>query len=195
MLAHSQVLAAKKIMESLAGNLLIAIPDLNDQNFSRTVILVVQHDDQGASGLVLNRPSEVTITQVWDEVSAVPCDCQDLIYMGGPINGPLIALHQEFHSGETCVYSGCNISVGRESLDLLVNQSEAKFRVYSGYSGWGPGQLEQELEQGDWLTYPAAPHHAFNSPGGLWRHLCEQIGEDVLGRHVGKIMPTDSAMN
>jgi len=182
-------------MDSLAGNLLIAIPDLRDQNFSRTVILVVQHDDQGASGLVLNRPSDVTITQVWDEVSAVPCVCQDLIFMGGPVDGPLIALHEEFHSKENSVCPGCFVSVGKESLNLLVSQTTAKFRVYSGYSGWGPKQLEQELEQGGWFTYPAAPQHVFDSPKGLWRQLCEQIGEDVLGRHVGKITPADSSMN
>ncbi len=73
-------------MDSLAGNLLIAIPDLHDQSFARTVVLLVQHDEEGASGLVLNRPSDVTITQVWDEVSAVPCDCQDPVYFDIPLS-------------------------------------------------------------------------------------------------------------
>jgi len=182
-------------MDSLAGNLLIAIPDLHDPTFSRTVVMLVQHDEQGASGLVLNRPSDVTISQVWDEVSAVPCDCQDLVYMGGPVEGPLIALHEKFHSDENFVCPECYVSTGREALNLLVNQSTANFRVYSGYSGWGPGQLENELEQGGWFTYPAASQHVFDSPDGLWRQLCEQIGEDVLGRHVGKVMPTDPALN
>lgn len=182
-------------MDSLAGNLLIAIPDLHDQTFARTVVMLVQHDEEGASGLVLNRPSDVTITQVWDEVSAMPCDCQDLVYMGGPVEGPLIALHEEFHSGETCLCPNCYVSVGRESLNLLVNQSEARFRVYSGYSGWGPGQLEQELEQGGWFTCPATPQHVFDSPDGLWRELCEQIGEDVLGTHIGNVIPTNPTLN
>ena len=115
--------------------------------------------------------------------------------MGGPVDGPLIALHEEFHSKVTSVCPGCFFSVGKESLNLLVSQTAAKFRVYSGYSGWGPGQLEQELEHGGWFTYPATPQHAFSSPEGLWRQLCEQIGEDVLGRHVGKITPTDPSMN
>jgi putative transcriptional regulator len=115
--------------------------------------------------------------------------------MGGPVDGPLIALHEEFHSKENSVCPGCFVSVGKESLNLLVSQTTAKFRVYSGYSGWGPKQLEQELEQGGWFTYPAAPQHVFDSPKGLWRQLCEQIGEDVLGRHVGKITPADSSMN
>lgn len=182
-------------MDSLAGNLLIAIPDLHDPSFSRTVVVLIQHDEQGASGLVLNRPSEVTISQVWDEVSSVPCDCQDFVYMGGPVEGPLIALHEQFENNENPVWPDCYVSVGRDSLNALVNQSDAKFRVYSGYSGWGPGQLELEMEQGGWFTYPAASHHVFDSPDGLWRQLCEQVGEDVLGKHVGNIMPTDSALN
>ena len=182
-------------MDSLAGNLLIAIPDLHDHTFSRTVVMLVQHDLQGASGVVLNRPSEVTISQVWDEVSAVPSDCQDLVYMGGPVDGPLIALHEELQSDETCICPNCYVSIGRESLNLLVNQSKAKFRVYSGYSGWGPGQLEQELKQGGWFIYPGAARIVFDSPDGLWRQLCELIGEDVLGRHVGNVVPTDPALN
>ena len=115
--------------------------------------------------------------------------------MGGPVEGPLIALHEEFHSGENFVCPKCYVSVGREALNLLVNQSAAKFRVYSGYSGWGPGQLENEIEQGGWFTCPAASQHVFDSPDGLWRQLCEQIGEEVLGRHVGKVLPTDPALN
>lgn len=182
-------------MDSLAGNLLIAIPDLHDANFFRTVVLLFHHDDEGASGVVLNRPSDVTVAKVWDEVAREPTDCQEFVNIGGPVDGPLIALHASLALAETPVVEGVFLSMGRDKLNRLVNQSVQRFKIYSGYSGWGPGQLESEIKQGGWLTVPADSDQVFDSPDGLWRRVCSQVGNDILKPHIGNFKPTDPSLN
>ncbi len=182
-------------MESLAGKLLIAIPELHDANFFQSVVLLFQHDDEGASGVILNRPANVTIAEVWDEVAREPSDCPDFVHIGGPVEGPLIALHTSLALAETPVVAGLYLSMGREKLNQLVNQSDQPFKIYSGYSGWGPGQLESEIEQGGWLTLPASANEVFDSQEGLWKQVCSQVGNDILKPHFGKFMSTDPTLN
>jgi putative transcriptional regulator len=182
-------------MDSLAGNLLIAIPELHDVNFFRTVVLLFQHTEDGASGVILNRPSDVTIAKVWDEVAKEPSDCQDVVNIGGPVEGPLIALHSSLALAEAPVVEGVFLSMERDNLNQLVNQSLQRFKIYSGYSGWGPDQLEAEIDQGGWLTLPANADHVFDSPEGLWKQVCSQVGHDILKPHIGNFVPTDPSMN
>ena len=81
-------------MKSLAGNLLIASPFLGDQNFNKSVVLIIQHTEEGAFGLVLNRPTNFRMADVWDIVSDdEPCPADAVIHYGGPVEGPLMALH------------------------------------------------------------------------------------------------------
>ncbi len=186
-------------MENLAGHLLIAIPDLHDSNFYRTVIVVFRHDQEGASGVVLNRPSDVSVSQVWQEITKdgqpSSSECQDFVHVGGPVEGPLIGLHTSLALAETPVIPGVFISMGRENLNSLVEQKEQSFKIFSGYSGWGPRQLESEIEQGGWLTLVAKHEHIFDSPEGLWKQVCHQVGNDVLRPHIGKHLPTDPTLN
>jgi putative transcriptional regulator len=182
-------------MVSLAGHLLIAIPELHDVNFFRTVVILFQHSEEGASGVILNRPSGVSIAKVWDEVAKEPSDCQDLVNIGGPVEGPLIALHASLVLAEAPVVPGVFLSMERDHLNELVNQSDQPFKIFSGYSGWGPGQLESEIEQGGWLTFAANSDHVFDSPEGLWKQVCSQVGHDILKPHIGKHLPTDPSMN
>jgi len=182
-------------MDSLTGKLLIAIPELHDVNFFRTVVIILQHSEEGASGVSLNRPSDVTIAKVWDEVAREPTDCQDLVNIGGPVDGPLLALHTSLAFAESTVVAGVFVSLGRDNLNELVKQSEQQFRIYSGYSGWGPGQLEAEIEQGGWLTLPANVNQVFDSPEGLWRQVCSQVGHGVLKPHIGKFLPSDPSLS
>ena len=182
-------------MKTLSGHLLIAIPDLGDPNFSKTVVMLFQHDEEGASGVILNRPSDVTISAVWDEVAQEPSDCMDPINIGGPVQGPLIALHGSRNFSETPVIEGVFVSLSRENLNGLVNQSEQPFKIYSGYSGWSPGQLESEIKQGGWLTMEANANHVFDTPDGLWRQVCDQFGNDILSSHLGKHIPNDPSLN
>ena len=157
--------------------------------------MLFQHTEEGASGVILNRPSDVSIAKVWDEVAKEPSDCQDFVNIGGPVEGPLIALHSSLTLAETPVIEGVFLSMGRDNLNQLVNQSDQQFKIYSGYSGWGPGQLESEIEQGGWLTLPANVNQVFDSPEGLWKQVCSQVGHDILKPHIGKILPTDPSLN
>ena len=182
-------------MRSLAGHLLIAIPDLGDPNFSKTVVMVFQHSDEGASGVILNRPSDVTISTVWEEVADEPCDCEEVVNIGGPVQGPLIALHASLAYAETPVIPGVFISLSREHLNELVSQTDQPFKIFSGYSGWGPGQLESEIDQGGWLTLAADSEHVFDTPDGLWRQVCDQIGNEVLKPFLGKHLPENPSLN
>jgi len=182
-------------MKTLAGKLLIAIPYLHDINFYRTVVLLFQHSEDGASGVVLNRPSEVTVADVWSEVASTPSHCQDLVNIGGPVEGPLIALHSSLVWAETPVIDGVYLSMGRENLNELVCQDVQSFKLFSGYSGWGPGQLESEIEQGGWLIHQADVDHVFDSPEGLWKQVCAQVGHSVLKPHLGKFFASDASLN
>ena len=182
-------------MQSLAGHLLIAIPDLHDVNFFRSVVMLFQHSDQGASGVVLNRPSDVTVAKVWEQVAKEPSQCEDFVNVGGPVDGPLIALHSSSALAESPVAEGVYLSMGRIHLNELVNQSDQQFKIYSGYSGWAPGQLESEIEQGGWLTMKAKAEHIFDSPEGLWRQVCSQVGNDILKPHLGKHFQGDPSLN
>jgi putative transcriptional regulator len=182
-------------MESLKGHLLIAVPELPDPNFFRSVVLLIHHDEMGASGVILNRPADVPIRQVWNEVSESETECDDPINVGGPVEGPLIAVHTSLASAETQVVPGVFVSMGKDNLNSIVSQSEHPFRLFCGYAGWGPQQLESEIDHGGWLTMPAHADHVFESPDRLWKIVCETFGHEVLKAQIGKHFPSDPSMN
>ena len=87
-------------MDSLRGQLLIAPPHLTDPNFAKTVVFIVQHDTEGAFGLVLNRPSDTGIHEVWEKMRGRRCARRDFLYVGGPVQGPLMLLHGDPFAGD-----------------------------------------------------------------------------------------------
>jgi hypothetical protein len=107
-------------MESLKGKLLIASPSLPDPNFSRTVVLMIQHDKDGAFGIVLNRPSGKMVEEIWDHVSDQPCNKNRPINVGGPVAGPLIAVHTEPALGDLELGSGIYFSTDKTKLEQLL---------------------------------------------------------------------------
>src|SRR5436190_3140807 len=142
-------------MGSLQGNFLIASPHLGDGNFNRSVVLMVKHDEEGAFGFVLNRPTGSTVAEIWKLIAEQPSDCEQPIYLGGPVQGPLMAVHALASAAETEILSGVYLSAHKDQLREVVAAEKAPFRLFSGYSGWGAGQLEGELEAGGWLVSPA----------------------------------------
>lgn len=183
-------------MENLSGKLLIAIPDLGDGNFYRSVVLVFQHDSEGASGVILNRPSEITVGQVWDEISDAHIESDLVVNVGGPVEGPLLSLHTCQELSETEVIKGVYLSFSRENLNTLVaDHTDDEYRIFSGYSGWGPGQLDQEMKVGGWLTFAARKEHVFGDTDKLWKSVCEDVGRDILKPHIGFRSPVDPSLN
>lgn len=171
-------------MGYLSGNFLIAEPDLQDPNFFRTVILVIQHSAEGAFGLVVNRQSEVTVGEVLEEVEGNPI--ADLpVYVGGPVQQSYVfSLHQgvpeQYHSPhaeEVCDHvffepSFRHVVAYMQSEDYrapLEGQSP-NIRIFAGYSGWAAEQLEQELREAAWVVNPAQSHLIFqDDPAAGWK--------------------------
>ncbi len=184
-------------MNSLQGHLLLASPHLPDPNFFRSVVLICQHDEEGAFGLLLNRPSSHTIEEIWNRVSDLPCVSHQPVRLGGPIDGPLMALHTQETFSENQVLPSVFIATQRDNLEQIVTQDEHPFRLFSGYSGWGKGQLENELQLGGWITKPAAFDDVFyQGEDELWKKLTSTVGGDILREALRiKDVPDDPSVN
>jgi putative transcriptional regulator len=183
-------------MRSLRGQFLVASPHLMDPNFYRTVVLMVQHDESGALGLVLNRPTGKTIRDVWEMISDEPCTCESPIFLGGPVRGPIAAVHRGEDHANVEVAPGVYYTVEDKALNEVLRQSAVAYRVFIGYAGWAPGQLESELDAGGWLTTPAAVDEVFREPNQLWQDVSRRIGREFLAATVRpKVLPDDPSMN
>jgi putative transcriptional regulator len=179
----------------LQGYFLVADAELRDPNFFHTVVLLVQHNDDGALGLVLNRPSRATLSQVWAQVSQSTCKRNDAIYVGGPVEGPLMAVHDSLDHSETNIVPGVHFCSSRENMEGLVH-SEATALFFAGFSGWGAGQLESEIAEGAWQTIGAAARQVFSHEADLWERLTNEIsGIAVLSKLRIKHVPPDPELN
>ena len=183
-------------MKSLTGKLLVASPQLRDPNFAQTVVLMIQHESQGAFGVVLNRPGDKSVDEVWEMVGKEPCDCHQSVNVGGPVPGPLMALHTLEALSDQQVLPGLYVTAQAVAFDELVQQTEEDFRIYSGHAGWGSGQLEEELKQGGWLTSNATVDDVFADHETLWRHITSRIGLKILAPGLRpEHLPDDPSLN
>ena len=181
---------------SLRGHFLAASPYLQDPNFARTVVLILQHDNDGALGVVLNRSTDKTIQQLWEEVDEPPCNNQDRLHVGGPVSGPLMAVHTVAALGEVEVLPGLFFSTQKDHLEELVEREGIQSRLFVGHSGWGAEQLESELQQGAWLTMPATLKDVFFDETQLWRYVTRQISARIMQSALKiKHIPEDPSMN
>lgn len=182
--------------DSLKGHLLIAGSQLGDSNFTRSVVLMLEHDKEGALGVVLNRPSNTSIGELWEHVCDEPCDCPQPVNLGGPVSGPLIALHDNSSLSESDILPGVFMATQKEMLEQLVHQSETSFRLFSGYAGWEAGQLERELEDEAWLTRAAEGRIVFSQNQDLWEAVGREITDNILQSAL-KIdhIPDDPSLN
>jgi putative transcriptional regulator len=158
------------VAASLKGHLLVASPSLIDPHFVRTVVLILEHNStEGAVGVVLNRPSTVWVDGAlpeWDSFAATP----SVVFVGGPVGaGGAICLGRKRGSIELDV-----LDLSREPDD----QAPEQVRLFSGYAGWGPGQIEEEIAEGAWFVLSAGPDDVLSEdPEGLWgRVLRRQSG-------------------
>lgn len=161
-------------ISSLRGRLLVATPPLVDPNFDRTVVLMLEHGEEGALGVVLNRPTDTGIDDVVPEWRIFASEPQ-VLFTGGPVaHDSVIALARAKHvapdtEGWVPILGDLGtVDLGRDPFDIGVSLDA--LRVFVGYSGWGPGQLEAELEQHAWFTVTLKPEDVFNAvPDELWR--------------------------
>ena len=167
-------------MQSLRGNLLVASPHLPDPNFFRSVVLIVEHQDDGALGLVLNRVSARPLQEVWGSASSAPCVTDELLRIGGPVQSPLMTLHSHPGLEGQEIVPRVFFSSERQVLEALAGQTDYPFRMYSGYAGWGGGQLEGEMKIGGWLLTPATNQVIFEQDEQtLWQQIVNAIGTQI----------------
>jgi putative transcriptional regulator len=183
-------------MASLQGQLLVASPHLADGNFYRSVVLMVKHDDEGALGLILNRPTANTVSDIWRMIGEPDLACDRPLYLGGPVAGPLVCLHRLKSCSEAQVLPGVFFSAHKEQLLKVVSQTAKPFRLFTGYAGWAGGQLEGELEAGGWLNMRADKKLVFYEQEDLWEQVVRTIGEDILGPAIkSRHVPEDPSLN
>jgi putative transcriptional regulator len=178
-------------MDSLAGQLLVSSPVLFDPNFRRTVVLIAHHDEEGAMGVVLTRPTEVRVAEAHADLADLPAG--ELVYSGGPVQPETLIVLIEFAEAEepeTPIVGTVSFLPPEISTEDV---GASRARVFAGYAGWGPGQLEAEMEEQSWIVVPAEPDDVFaDDPDELWR--------TVLHRKGGKFtliasMPFDPGLN
>jgi putative transcriptional regulator len=183
-------------MSSLAGHFLVAAPRLPDPNFFRSVVLMVHHTDEGAVGVVLNRPSNVRLVDVWEEATGQPCKSRRPIYVGGPVEGPPMAVHRRADCSEQEIVPGVYFTSDLDRVQQILAHEEEAYRIFSGYSGWAPRQLEGELEAGGWLTLPATDDLIFADDETMWKRIAELIGLQIMGSTLGiPHVPDDASLN
>ncbi len=163
----------------LAGRLLVAAPPLHDPNFFRTVVLLLDHDEHGALGLVLNRPGDLTACEVVPRLAALLEDSA-ILYVGGPVQQDGVIGLAEYRDPATFGAQPVVGPVGVLDADLDADELAegiARVRAFQGYAGWGPGQLESELAEEAWIVAPAHASDAFDEePTTLWRRALERLG-------------------
>ncbi|MFJ7944371.1 YqgE/AlgH family protein [Streptomyces sp. NPDC096354] len=160
-------------VSSLTGRLLVATPALADPNFDRAVVLLLDHDEEGSLGVVLNRPTPVGVGDIlvsWAELTAEP----DVVFQGGPVSldsalGVAVIPGDEGPLGWRRVYGAIGL-VDLEAPPELLAAALGSLRIFAGYAGWGPGQLETELTEGAWYVVESEPGDVSSPrPEQLWR--------------------------
>ena len=171
---------------SLTGCLLVASPTLIDPNFVATVIFVIHHGDPGAVGVVLNRPTAMTLDRLPPGWSTT-----DPVYAGGPVE-PEIAIglaESEHDHGDWERVGGRVWLADLEGPPVPV----ARIRIFSGYAGWGPDQLEGEIARGDWVVATATADDVFTAdPGALWRAVLRRQPDPI---RLLAAYPSDPSLN
>ncbi len=183
-----------RLVTSLRGQLLVASPALVDPNFRRAVVLVAEHGEDGAMGVVLNRPSEIRVSDALPGLLTVIAD-DEPVFRGGPV-GPegVVVLARFSEPGRAVAPIAPDVGfVGaHEEVDDLAGVVR-RARAFAGHAGWGPGQLDAELRDDGWILAEAEPDDLFTEdPEALWRRVLERKG----GRYaLVAQMPLDPSLN
>jgi putative transcriptional regulator len=180
--------------ESLRGRLLIAAPTLPDGNFSRTVVLMAEHGEEGAMGVILNRPATVTVSEAVEDLAGI-VDSDDPIYVGGPVQQQSVIVLAEFEdeslAGER-ILPGIGFAGAGSDFDELA-EAVLRARIFAGCAGWAPGQLEAELEREDWIVADPDPDDLFaDEPDELWAAVLRRMGGNYA---LIATMPVDPSVN
>lgn len=181
-------------MDTLRGQLIIAGAGLVDPNFRRTIVLVGHHDEDGAVGVVLNRPSETAVSEAVPPLAGLVVP-DEPVFVGGPVQPQSAVVLVEFErldqAAQAPVFDNVAFLLGEVDPSAIAGIRRA--RIFAGYSGWGPGQLEAEMEESSWLIEPALPDDVFtDQPDQLWERVLRRKGGEFA---LMSTMPVDPSMN
>ncbi len=184
-------------MKSLKGQLLIAAPGLASTFFSRTVILMLEHGEDGATGVVLNRPTEATVTDIAEPVLSEPFEWGKTLNLGGPVSGPLMVLHRAEDLADEQIVPGVFHTVEDDKVREMIRERVEPSLILVNYAGWGPGQLEGEFDVESWLTLPATVDHVFwAGRRELWDVVVKAVNARRLSDFLGlREVPADPNLN
>jgi putative transcriptional regulator len=172
---------------TLKNQLLIAMPSLEDPNFSRTVTYICEHGEQGAMGIVLNRPTELCLADVLKHMD-IGGDLGDageqIVFLGGPVEeerGFVLHSHTAPWDSTLAVNEELSVTTSRDILEAMARgDGPAHTLVALGYAGWGAGQLEREIQDNAWLSGPADQSILFDlPPDQRWKAAARLLGVDV----------------
>jgi putative transcriptional regulator len=176
---------------NLAPGLLLAMPQLADPNFSRAVVLMIEHSDQGSFGLVINHPSPIKASELLDSLEmSWRGEASAVVWAGGPVSPSTgWVLHEPIvfpqpveppqHQGTIEITSTISLSTSPDRLRAIASSPPRNIRLLLGYSGWGPGQLAAEMARGAWLHTAADPKLVFETPPDeMWGAAMRSLGID-----------------
>ena len=179
---------------SLKGQLLVASPTILDPNFRRTVVLMTEHGDEGAMGLILNRAAETTVGEAVPDLAWLAGD--DIVHVGGPVAPQSVVVLAEF---EEPTQSALLVDDDLGFVPAEVEDTDAladglgRRRVFAGHAGWGPGQLAAEMEEESWIVEPAVREDVFtDDPEDLWSRVLRRKGREYA---LLSTMPADPSLN
>ncbi len=168
-------------MASLSGYLLIASPRMLDSFFTKSVVLLLAHSDEGAAGLIINRITEATVTDLSKSIFQGTFAWDKPISLGGPVSGPLIVLHRTSQYADHEVVPGVFSTVEDIKVRRALKNRIEPCVVAINYAGWGPGQLEQELRDDSWEVLPATAELVFDHSGpDVWKVALQQVQSQKL---------------
>jgi putative transcriptional regulator len=179
---------------SLQGQLLIASPALHDPNFHRSVILIAEHGEGGAMGVILNRPADAAAADALPALADI-LEPDAVVFAGGPVEPQAVIVLAEFDDPDeaaTLVFGDVGF-VRADADPAELAEATRRARAFAGYAGWGPGQLEGELEEEAWITESPVVEDVFSDdPGSLWSTVLRRKG----GRFaLVATMPPDPSLN
>ena len=178
---------------NLAPGLLLAMPQLADPNFSRAVVLMIEHSELGSFGLVINHPSPIKASELLDSLEmSWHGEDSAVVWAGGPVSPSTgWVLHEpvgiaEPGQGTIAITSSISLSTSPDRLRAIANRPPRNIRLLLGYSGWGPGQLAAEMARGAWLHTDATPHLVFETPPDeIWDTAMRSLGINPRDLFVG----------
>lgn len=182
-------------MASLRGMLLLASPALKDPNFDRTVVLICEHTEEGAMGLVLNRPADAAVGDAVPDLAWI-ADADEPVFVGGPVAATGVIVLAEWTDPSQAVV------LVEDDLGFVPGDAEdtealaaaiGRARVYAGHAGWGPGQLEDELAEESWIVEAPQRDELFSAdPEHLWSAVLRRMGREFA---LLSTMPPDPSLN